>query len=133
MKISSTGFVILFLFLVACNQANTNTGKSGSNYYIDAENGKDSNIGLSEKQAFATLDKANSLKLKAGDVVGLSNINEVNIEAEIEQEFRLSLSSGKLADKIFIQSFRQRFRLNISRKAKLVLFLFLCNSLHLIY
>jgi hypothetical protein len=69
MKISSTGFVILFLFMVACNQANTNTEEAGSCYYIDAENGRDSNTGLSEKQAFATLEKANSLKLKAGDQV----------------------------------------------------------------
>lgn len=67
MKVFNIGFILLFFSLVACKQAKMNDNDLGIIYYIDADMGKDSNSGLSEKKAFASLDKANSLELKAGD------------------------------------------------------------------
>ncbi len=65
MKIYSTGLLILLFSFMACNQTNTNA--EGISYFFDAQGGSDDNIGISEDQAFASLEKANSLELKAGD------------------------------------------------------------------
>ena len=45
----------------------------GKTYYVDSENGKDTNDGLSEGKAFQTLNKVNDLTLGAGDRVLLKN------------------------------------------------------------
>jgi len=42
---------------------------SGQKYYVDAENGKKSNDGKSESNAFKEIDQVNGLTLKAGDQV----------------------------------------------------------------
>lgn len=42
---------------------------SGNVYYVDADNGSDSNNGLSESNALKSIDKVNMLDLKAGDAV----------------------------------------------------------------
>ena len=65
MKIYSTGLLILLFGFMACNQTKTNA--EGVSYYFDAQGGSDDNIGTSDEQAFASLEKANSLVLQAGD------------------------------------------------------------------
>ena len=41
--------------------------ETGINYYIDSEHGNDSNDGTSPQSAWKSLEKANSLRLQAGD------------------------------------------------------------------
>ena len=44
---------------------------TGTTYYVDSNNGNDSNAGTSEIEAFKTLDKVNDLNLEPGDTVFL--------------------------------------------------------------
>ena len=42
---------------------------TGTTYYVDSKDGKDSNAGTAENKAFKTLDKVNDLNLEPGDTV----------------------------------------------------------------
>ena len=42
---------------------------TGTTYYVDSKDGKDSNAGTSESKAFKTLEKVNGLNLEPGDTV----------------------------------------------------------------
>ena len=56
-----------------CRIDDADRGGQGKTYYVDSENGKDTNDGLSEGKAFQTLNKVNDLTLGAGDRVLLKN------------------------------------------------------------
>lgn len=62
---------IVFLFITAIalsySCAHSQSADKGQNYYVDAENGNDANNGLSQRQAWKTLDKIRTVQLKAGD------------------------------------------------------------------
>lgn len=42
---------------------------TGTTYYVDSKEGKNSNDGTAENKAFQTLDKVNELNLEPGDTV----------------------------------------------------------------
>lgn len=42
---------------------------TGTTYYVDSKDGKDSNAGTAENKAFQTLKKVNELNLEPGDTV----------------------------------------------------------------
>lgn len=50
-------------------QVNAEAKTKGKTYYVSSEEGRDTNNGLSENEAFQTLDKINKIKLQAGDKV----------------------------------------------------------------
>lgn len=58
----------------------------GKTYYVDSENGKDTNDGLSEGKAFQTLNKVNDLTLGAGDRVLLKTDRCLRIRRFILKE-----------------------------------------------
>ena len=49
--------------------ADTGIGNTGNTYYIDADNGDDSNSGLSEKEAWQTLENVNNITFEPGDAI----------------------------------------------------------------
>jgi hypothetical protein len=64
-----TGKIVFFLILAgfaACSRFNN---EPANIFYIDAENGSDSNSGLSEKKAWQTLDKVNSTDFVPGSKI----------------------------------------------------------------
>lgn len=60
--------LLSILLFASCSQSSNFTMKSQS-YYFDATNGDDNNDGTSPDEAWKSLDKTKSLKLKAGDKV----------------------------------------------------------------
>lgn len=63
-------FIGIILTGISCSE---NSGLTGKNYYFDAKNGKDSNSGTSAGQAFRSLEKIRSLKIKPGDSILLKS------------------------------------------------------------
>ena len=68
---------VLTMALVTTTVASTMTAYTvdakdeavGKTYYVSSTDGKDTNNGLSENNAFKTLDKINEIKLQPGDKV----------------------------------------------------------------
>lgn len=62
---------IIFLFIIAITLSYScsysQSANESLNYYVDAENGNDLNDGLSQQQAWRSLDKIKDIQLKAGD------------------------------------------------------------------
>ncbi|WP_430811960.1 MULTISPECIES: right-handed parallel beta-helix repeat-containing protein [unclassified Carboxylicivirga] len=59
--------LMAIVFLGCCNKTNQKQPAPASiTYYVDADNGSDSNSGLKPEKAFASLAKINKLTLKAG-------------------------------------------------------------------
>ena len=56
---NSIFLTLVFLLLISCS--------GGHQYYVDSENGDDSNSGRSPEKAWASLEKVNSMEFKAGD------------------------------------------------------------------
>ncbi len=59
-------FFTLFIS-ISLTSCQSQLAETGINYYIDSEHGNDSNDGTSPQSAWKSLEKANSLRLQAGD------------------------------------------------------------------
>ena len=72
--------IVVSLFLLSvqalvlgCSDLNHHIEPDNSSYYIDSENGKDTNNGFSPQTAFKTLSKINTINIKSGDTILLAS------------------------------------------------------------
>jgi hypothetical protein len=78
-------FLFLFVALMSSCANDTTSGSQyqAANYYLDATEGNDDNQGTSPGKAWKTLDKINSISLKAGDKIYLKRGETFAGELEI--------------------------------------------------
>lgn len=74
---------LVFTFLLSLTGCGTQQAKVGDNYYLDSENGQDTNDGLSPDQAWKTFDKVKNSIFKAGDSILLRRESIYNGVMEI--------------------------------------------------
>lgn len=72
------GLINIALFAAVICSSCTISASSGTNYYIDAENGNDSNSGSSSDKAWQSLNKLDNLKFNPGDSILLKRGSKFN-------------------------------------------------------
>lgn len=95
--------LLTFLGVSLQNCHSTKGNKTGTNYYLDAQNGDDANNGLSEQQAWKSIDKVKDVHFKPGDSLllrrGSTFTGIMEICAQGEAERRIVIDAYGQGDK----------------------------------